>query len=338
MRAPAAQIAQGLFTAVDAVGVPSSAVPGSTVNISITVRSLYGYVPITVTAVMNGAQITMSPGDATPGQGQSQIFTGSFVMPGQTATMNWYVWYYSAGLADWELDGQGVNAVQVQTSGGMWSKLASQDVNLGIGTTAGWNKLASLDVNLAIASPPTWKKLSSVDVVVSPGFVIPAAFKVVLDTTYPAGKTYKGKAEQCIASFNVNFGGLPPTRWYAEKLADNFANEVKKQGGTMLSLKLYEYQASLIETQYIIVAVAAQAQIPRGAVGYGQLVWAAIILAALIIIAIIAFTLLIREIKTIDWTSPGGLAIAGVGIALALAAAGGLVSVIAASRASKKAG
>ncbi len=153
--------------------------------------------------------------------------------------------------------------------------------------------------------------------------VPPPEYELVYHQEYPQGKTYVGKAEECTATFTVPLPDqLFPNSWVIEKIADAFADEVAKEGGEMLDIKIYEDTTPTWHTDYKIVATAIASPLP----------WTPIILLILAIILVVAFTVLVVQFKDIDWGEvppaipwgilalAGGVGILGVGAAVALAA------------------
>jgi len=151
----------------------------------------------------------------------------------------------------------------------------------------------------------------------------PPVYELVYQHEYPRGKTYVGHAEECTATFTVPLPEqLFPNSWVIEEIALTFADEVAKEGGEMLDIKIYEDATPLWHTDYKIVATAIASPLP----------WAVIIPLILVITLVVAFITLIVEFKEIDWGEvpapipwailavAGGLGVLGVGAALALGA------------------
>jgi len=146
---------------------------------------------------------------------------------------------------------------------------------------------------------------------------IPPDFKKILDIVYPDGKTYNGPAERATAEFKLTPEQIPGTRWFAEKvMVDKLASEVEKQGGKMLTLKLYENTTPLLWTEYLLVAEATK---PTTAyVGFDPVTWTTIILAALIIVGIIVlYFFFLRPVLDFLYDAPGtaiGMGLIALGI------------------------
>ncbi|MBA7608170.1 hypothetical protein ES703_15345 [subsurface metagenome] len=150
---------------------------------------------------------------------------------------------------------------------------------------------------------------------------VPPPPELVYQHEYPLGETYVGKAEECTATFTVPLPDqLFPNNWVIEKIADTFADEVAKEGGEMLDIKIYEDATPTWHTDYSIVVTATASPLP----------WTLILLLVLAIILVVAFTNLVVQFKDIDWGEipapipwailalAGGLGVLGIGAAVAL--------------------
>ena len=226
-------------------------------------------------------------------------------------------------LANWAKLNQTSVEVGLQETAG-WAKLNQTSVAVGIQETAGWQKLATQNIPIAISQTAGWQKLATKEVTLKPGFEIPQGYKLVQSTLYPEGKTYKGKAERCTFQFKLTPEQIPGTTWIGKKLADSFAGEVEKQGGKMLELKVYENVVPTFWTEYLVIATAREAPLSPLLRAF-PFPWTIVIALVLVAVILIALIFVIREIKTVDWSTPGGVLIGGLGI---LAAAGGAVLVI----------
>ncbi|MBA7655262.1 hypothetical protein ES703_63165 [subsurface metagenome] len=142
----------------------------------------------------------------------------------------------------------------------------------------------------------------------------PPAYELVYHHEYPQGETYVGPAEECTATLTIPLPDqLFPNSWVIEKIADTFAEEVAKEGGVMLDVKIYEDATPTWSTNYKIVAIAHASPFP----------WSLVIPLILAIVLVVAFISLIIEFKDIDWgeiPAPIPWAILG----LAAAAVGGV--------------
>ncbi|MBA7707518.1 hypothetical protein ES703_116392 [subsurface metagenome] len=109
-----------------------------------------------------------------------------------------------------------------------------------------------------------------------------------------------------------------PNNWVVAKIASTFAEELAKEGGEILDVKIYEDATPIWHTNYKIVAIAHASPFP----------WAVVIPLILAIILVVAFIKLVVEVKDIDWGEiPApipwailalGLGVLGVGAAVAL--------------------
>lgn len=121
---------------------------------------------------------------------------------------------------------------------------------------------------------------------------IPPEYELVFHHEYPRGKTYVGKAEECAVDITVPLPEqLFPDAWVINRIADTFADKVEEQGAEMLDLKIYQDATPLWTTRYKVLVTATASPVP----------WAIIIPIVLAIALVVAFTFLIREVKTIDW-------------------------------------
>ena len=192
-----------------------------------------------------------------------------------------------------------------------WVKLASTTITL---TPVGWVKLASKDITITPIEVE-WVKLASKTIVLTP-VEIPPEYELVYHHEYPRGKTYAGKAEQCTVDITVPLPEqLFPDAWVVDKIADTFADKVKEEDAEMLDIKVYQDITPALVTNYRIVAIATASPVP----------WAVIIPLILVILLVVAFTFLIREVKTIDWGMPIAAAIPILAIVLGAAAVVGII-------------
>ncbi len=142
----------------------------------------------------------------------------------------------------------------------------------------------------------------------------PPAYELIQHTEYPRSKTYVGKAEICTFEFKLWPEQIPGTTWLGKKIADSLAKEVANHDAEMLNLKVYEDTTPMFWTNYRIIATSTASPVP----------WAIIIVVVLAILFIVALTFLIKEIKTIDWGEPAGVAIGILAIILGVGAVAGV--------------
>jgi hypothetical protein len=144
--------------------------------------------------------------------------------------------------------------------------------------------------------------------------LIPSNARLVYDHDY--GINYSGKTEQCTTKVTVNFPDqLFSSTWITDDIANTVKNQIQDQGGQALSVKIYEDTSPTWQTVYYVVMTAAPAPVPRGAVGF-PFPWAIVVPLILAVLVIVTFTWLIIEIKDINWGSPAGVFVSGLGIAL----------------------
>ncbi len=103
------------YIRIESINAPSSAVPGSLVEVSVTVKNLYTGIA--------GAYVTGRVGDVTLqfggaqdiGQWYGAIFYDSFVMPNEDVTLEIWTWWYGAG--EYHEDDTGSASIAVSTTG-----------------------------------------------------------------------------------------------------------------------------------------------------------------------------------------------------------------------------
>ena len=144
---------------------------------------------------------------------------------------------------------------------------------------------------------------------------LPPEYEEVYHHEYPLASTYVGKAEECLVDISVPLPDqLFPSAWVVSRIADTFSDKVEDQGAHMLDLKIYEDLSPTWETNYRVVATSTASPVP----------WFIIIPLVLAVVLVVAFIFLIREVKTIDWGQPLGVALPILAVALGIAAAAGL--------------
>lgn len=98
-----------MYAQIVGVIVPSKALEGETVNVTVQVKNLYnlGAITIAVTGGYNSTPLPSSvwtPSYAAVGVGKTQDFITSFIMPSQKITLGVYAYYgYDS---NWQLDDQ----------------------------------------------------------------------------------------------------------------------------------------------------------------------------------------------------------------------------------------
>jgi len=142
------------------------------------------------------------------------------------------------------------------------------------------------------------------------------AWELAKDFIYPAGKTYRGPAEECACSFSVGPEQLDPIgqRAMVNNMINAALQSVEEQGATPLRLTVWMDTAPTWTTPYYVVITAHDSPIL-------PVVWAAIFLGMFIILAIvIAYT--VHEAKGIDWS--GGITEAAKWLGIGMIGLGGL--------------
>ena len=316
-----AGIAKGAYTEIVAIDAPSSAVAGSRVDVTIRIRNTWtDYVHVSAIGVWDSEERFIDWLDYWIPPGETHSFSGSFIMPDRDVTIHAYSYYEAED--GWYFDDEAARDVRLGEVVG-WQVLDSRTLAVkSVPPVVGWRVLDSR--TLAVKSVPPvvgWQVLDekTVGLTAAPPAV---AWELVYQHEYPRGKTYVGKAEECTATLTIPLPEqLFPNSWVIEKIADTFAEEVAKEGGEMLDIKIYEDATPTWETNYKIVATAHASPFP----------WAVVIPLILAIILVIAFIKLVIEFKEIDWGEvppaipwailalAGGLGILGVGAAVALA-------------------
>jgi len=330
-------VAKGAYTEITEIVAPSSAVPGSRVDITVKIKNNYSS---TIGVLVGGAleygvtpwpTITFPTNSANVAAGATKSFSGYFTMPNAAVMIHAYSYYYGDD-GYWYFDDEKEKDVDLAV---VWQKLATKAVTITPEIVA-WQKLATKAVTITPVVV-TWQKLATKSVTIlpiTPGwenlaakaitltskeFTIPPDFKKVLDKVYPDGETYNGPAERAIAEFKLTPEQIPGARWFAETvMADKLASEVEKEGAKMLTLKVYENTVPTLWTEYIMVAEATKPAATAEAVA-SPLAWTPIILVSLTIVGIIVFYFfLLRPITEFIYKSPGaaistGLILLGAG-------------------------
>ena len=161
---------------------------------------------------------------------------------------------------------------------------------------------------------------------------MPPSYTLVYTHTYDRAKTYRGKAETCIAEFRVDLPDqLFPKSWVVDKIASTFDDEVKKQGAEMLQVKIYEDATPLLWTYYRIEATATKPALPAGMFAAVQIAWGIVIYAVLAIILLAIALAIVIEIKEFDWPGLGKAAI-GMGLIIAAVVGAAAVAMMAAKK------
>lgn len=190
-------VGAGAYTDIISITAPSTAMPGETVQITVTIRNTYSSA---IGIMVGGALeygVTPWPGIDFPSDwanvngGQTKSFTGSFTMPSSAVTIHAYSYYYG-GDGAWHFDDEMTKDVSL-SEGAEWVQLASrtlsispleetgawiqlQSTNLAVGVleeTGAWVQLQSVTLSLGvITEPEEWVELEvaelSLSVVIEP--------------------------------------------------------------------------------------------------------------------------------------------------------------------------
>jgi len=118
---------------------------------------------------------------------------------------------------------------------------------------------------------------------------MPPTYELIQETIYPYAYVYDGDVEQ--VTFTFTSDPFTPADWNAERFAQAAAEEVEKQGGRLLELRVYVDKTPLLWTDWRIEIMAVPP--PEEGVGFA---WSAVILAILAIVAIVVLTWAITTI------------------------------------------
>ena len=116
---------------------------------------------------------------------------------------------------------------------------------------------------------------------------IPPTFKLIEETIYPYAYVYDGKVE----AFTFTFKSDPftPTDWIKGRMASHVEDEVIKQGGRVLEMRVYVDTSPLLWTDWRIEVVGIPPKTTAGE-SLGIVWWVAMILVVLALIALIIVT------------------------------------------------
>jgi len=95
----------GTYTQITQISAPSSAHPGDTVNITVTVKNVYSsYILCYASGKYDSAVFSLSPSNASPIPGATASFSGLFTMPNNSVRVYIYSYVMQGGV--WQLDDQ----------------------------------------------------------------------------------------------------------------------------------------------------------------------------------------------------------------------------------------
>ncbi len=116
---------------------------------------------------------------------------------------------------------------------------------------------------------------------------VPREYEEIQHTVYPYAYIYDGEVEVVTATFKTD--PFTPTAWIAEKVAENLASEVRKEGGRVIELRAYADTNPLFWTNIRIDIISTPLRETAGGAPRqtGIALWATVIIIALSIIAVI---------------------------------------------------
>jgi len=118
---------------------------------------------------------------------------------------------------------------------------------------------------------------------------IPPTYELLEETIYPYAYVYDGPTEGGTITFKTD--PFTPASWIAGRLASHAEDEIKKQGGRMLEMRVYADKSPLLWTNWRIDVISSPPETTAGlGVSIGIPVWVAIILVCLALIALIIVT------------------------------------------------
>ncbi len=343
----------GAYAQIVEIVAPDSAVVGSTVDVQVTIKNISQYhytfrTEIFAVPDIPPDQLIFST-DETIFSGASKVYNASFTMPDSDTTV--LVWLERWAFDHWEYDGSASKEIAVEGEAPPgWTLLAVEHVSIKVHGAVGWVQLAMEEIPITIPEVVGWVTLATEVLTITipePGWVTLATealtisvaeavdwvllaeeyisiaagekFELMYQHEYPEGKTYAGKAEECTSTFTVPLPDqLFPNNWVVAKIAATFADEVAKEGGVMLDIKIYQDSTPLWQTNYKVVATAHASPFP----------WVVVIPLILVILLVVAITMLVIEFKEIDW---GGIPTAIPWAILAVAVGVGVLGVGAAA-------
>lgn len=238
------------------VGVVEEAEAGDTVYISVKVKNKYtASIYASVTVGVNGIEIQGGAFWLQPGLTYSWPML-SFVMPNRSVYGTVGA-YYSATTdgAEWVKDDEQTFTVGLLEEVG-WQLLDSMalGINAAVPPPVGWQLLDSKTITITPTPPPPvgWQLLDSKTLNIASG-PLPPEYELIQHVIEPWAYFYEGPAEIGSIVFTLPIG----TTWIAKEIANNFADELKKNGSTLLEGKFYKDASDLITDRYRVDITAA---------------------------------------------------------------------------------
>ncbi|MBA7471422.1 hypothetical protein ES707_06728 [subsurface metagenome] len=112
----------------------------------------------------------------------------------------------------------------------------------------------------------------------------PPVYELMQETIYPFSYVYDGDVE--VSTFTFKSDPFTPAAWLAQKFAKAAADEVEKEGGRLLEIRVYVDKTPLLWTNWKIEVIGTPLGATAG-IGVAIPIWAAILIAALAIIGVI---------------------------------------------------
>lgn len=299
-------------TSIDITGidVPASAQFGDAVSIGVKVHNkttvdVTALVIVVANAPINGDPTkdpyTIIIGDGrTLVAGEEYTFGTSGIMPNQAVTLICMGDLYSEDWG-WIEDVRDTVTITLAVSKA-WQKLAVAEIGAA-STEKAWQKLAVAEADIAVVGK-VWQKLAVAEATFGQG-IDWDAFNLIAHVDFPETQTYKGNAQEVIATFQ-SLTVLGSIDFIKQKLIEGFTAQFTKEGLIPLSVDLYQGKSGSLVTTFVVKCVAGES-VPAtysGAVAF-PLVWGVIIIASLILFVIIALTFLVVKVTDLVWGPPG---------------------------------
>ncbi|GAI71737.1 unnamed protein product, partial [marine sediment metagenome] len=166
----------------------------------------------------------------------------------------------------------------------------SQSVDIGI--TADISPGTDYDLYVKLKEYPNAGKPEVDNIITITG--MPPTFELLEETIYPYAYVYDGDADASTFTFKTD--PFTPADWISGKLADAVKDQVEKDGGQVLEMRVYVDKTPLLWADWRIEVVGIPPKTEGIAMSLGIAWWAIAILAALAIALIIVITWSIKTI------------------------------------------
>lgn len=162
-------VGAGAYTDIISITAPSTATPGETVSITVTIKNTYS----SAIGIMVGGALEygVTPWPtinfptywANVNAGQTKSFTGSFTMPASAVTIHAYSYYYGVDSA-WHFDDELTKNVGL-AEGAEWVQLASRTLSISpLAETGAWVQLQSMTLSISpLQETGAWVQLQSIN-------------------------------------------------------------------------------------------------------------------------------------------------------------------------------